>query len=69
RLGLANGKTPEEVETKLLTIVPKKFANKAGSLLLLHGRYICLAQKPKCSICPLNKICTYKFKTTCIANL
>ncbi|MBU0744188.1 MAG: endonuclease III, partial [Gammaproteobacteria bacterium] len=40
RLGLANGKTPEEVENKLLEIVPKKFANKAGSLLLLHGRYI-----------------------------
>ncbi len=62
RLGLVKSKTPEETELKLLKIVPKKFAKTAGNLLLLHGRYTCLAQKPKCKICPLSKLCAYKFK-------
>lgn len=64
RIGLANGKTPEEIENKLLKIVPKQFARIAGNLLLLHGRYTCQAQKPKCPTCAINKLCNYKFKTT-----
>lgn len=62
RTGIAKGKTPEAVEKKLLKIVPKKFGKTAGSLLLLHGRYTCTSQKPKCKICPILKLCTYKNK-------
>lgn len=64
RTGIAKGKTPEKIEEKLTKIVPKKFAKIAGSLLLLHGRYTCSSQKPKCAFCPINEICTYKFKST-----
>jgi len=63
RIGLCKSKTPEETEIKLLKIVPQKFAKLAGNLLLLHGRYICVVQKPKCKICSINKLCAYKFKT------
>lgn len=63
RIGIARGKTPEEVEAKLLKIISKKFANQAGNLLLLHGRYTCIAQKPKCVVCTINKLCAYKYKT------
>lgn len=62
RLGIAKGKTPEEVEKKLLKIVPKKYGALAGILLLLHGRYTCTSQKPKCEICPLLELCKYKNK-------
>ena len=63
RIGIAKGKTPEEIEKQLLKIVPKKFAKTSGSLLLLHGRYVCIARKPKCPTCCINKLCAYKFKT------
>jgi len=63
RIGFTNGKTPEEVENDLLKIIPKKFAVTAGNLLLLHGRYTCVAQKPKCITCVINKFCHYKNKT------
>lgn len=59
RLNLAEGKIPEEIERQLLKIVPKKFATTAGNLLLLHGRYTCLARNPQCKICPINNICYY----------
>lgn len=62
RLGLVECNTPEETEMKLLKIVPQKYTKTAGNLLLLHGRYTCIAQRPKCEICVLNKLCTYKFK-------
>jgi endonuclease III len=64
RLGLVKSKTPEETEYKLLKIIPKKFAKTAGNLLLLHGRYTCIARKPKCKLCTINKFCHYKFKTS-----
>jgi endonuclease III len=63
RIGLVRGKTPEEVEEQLLKIIPKEFAKTAGSLLLLHGRYTCIAKNPKCQICVINKLCQYKNKT------
>ena len=63
RTGLAKGKTPEEIEEKLLKIIPKQFAKTAASLLLLHGRYVCTAKNPKCQICSINKLCVYQFKT------
>jgi endonuclease III len=59
RVGLAPSKTPEETEEKLLKIVPTKFGKIAGNLLLLHGRYTCTSQKPKCTICVINKWCDY----------
>lgn len=63
RIGLVNSKTPEETEIKLLKIIPRRFAKTAGNLLLLHGRYTCTSQKPKCENCAINKFCNYKFKT------
>ncbi len=59
RLGLVNSKTPAETEEKLLKIIPKKFAKIAGNLLLLHGRYTCPSQKPKCESCVINRYCHY----------
>lgn len=63
RIGLAKGKTPEEIEKQLLKVVPKEFAKTSGNLLLLHGRYVCIAKKPKCTTCCINKWCSYRLKT------
>ena len=57
RLGLSDHKTPIEVEEDLLNIVPKKFHKHASDWLVLHGRYICTAKKPKCEECFLYDIC------------
>ncbi|MCR4964641.1 MAG: endonuclease III [Bacteroidales bacterium] len=58
RLGLVkNAPTPEAVEKQLVAHFPKEFISKAHHWLLLHGRYICVARKPKCSECPLTQIC------------
>jgi endonuclease-3 len=62
RTGMAKGKTPGEIEATLYKIVPPEFAKTAGNLLLLHGRYICRAQRPKCVSCTISKLCAYKFK-------
>ncbi len=62
RIGLAQGKTPKEIEEQLLKIIPKEFAKTAGNLLILHGRYVCTARNPKCRICCINKLCAYQFK-------
>ncbi len=64
RTGLAPGKTPLEVERKLLKVVPKEFARHAHHWLILHGRYICKARKPDCPHCIVNDLCAYKAKTT-----
>jgi len=63
RTGLAKGDSPKEIEEQLQKIIPHKFAQTAGNLLLLHGRYTCAARKPKCSACPIRKLCEYRFKT------
>ncbi|MEG1451738.1 endonuclease III [Brevundimonas sp.] len=57
RLGLANGSTPDKVEDQLHQVVPKKWLAKAHHWLILHGRYTCLAQRPKCGGCVLADIC------------
>ena len=57
RLGLSNGKTVEAVETDLLKQLPEKYLMYANHWLVLHGRYICKAQKPKCAECPLSQLC------------
>jgi endonuclease-3 len=58
RLGLAPGKTPLEVELRLLDVVPKEFLLHAHHWLILHGRYICKAQKPRCGDCLIADLCT-----------
>ena len=62
RTGLTNGKSPEQVENQLLTILPKKNIKKAHHLILLHGRYTCKSRNPLCNKCVINKICLYKGK-------
>ena len=63
RTGLATGKSVLEVEKKLLKNIPAEFLLDAHHWLILHGRYVCQARKPKCSECLINDICDYKAKT------
>jgi len=63
RTGLAHGKTPAAVEKKLLEVIPKEFLKDAHHWLVLHGRYICIARKPRCAICPIYQWCEYPDKT------
>ena len=63
RTGLARGKTPLDVEKKLLKVVPKGFKHDAHHWLILHGRYTCTARKPKCPSCLIRNVCEYKEKT------
>ncbi|MCK5716968.1 MAG: endonuclease III, partial [Thiomargarita sp.] len=60
RTGLAPGKTVLEVEKKLLKNIPKKFHQNAHHWLILQGRYICLARKPKCDHCIIVDLCEYE---------
>lgn len=62
RVGLTHGKTPRAVEDQLTKIIPRKFLRDAHHWLVLHGRYICIARKPKCSKCPIEKWCEYPNK-------
>jgi len=64
RIGLAPGKTPLEVEKKLLKVVADEFKQDAHHWLILLGRYICIARKPKCAECPIADLCEYRAKTT-----
>jgi endonuclease-3 len=57
RLGLASGKTPEQVEAQLLAIVPQPYLTRAHHWLILHGRYVCVARRPKCEDCPVSDLC------------
>jgi endonuclease III len=63
RLGLAPGKTPLEVEQKLLKAVPAEFMRHAHHWLILHGRYICKARKPECWRCPVADLCPFTPKS------
>ena len=62
RVGLAPGKTPLHVELKLMKVVPKEFMQDAHHLLILHGRYTCIARQPKCGECVIRDLCEYKAK-------
>ena len=62
RLGLAKGKTPEQVEAGLMKVVPKSEWSKAHHQLIYHGRQICHSQKPRCEVCPLSELCDYAKK-------
>jgi endonuclease-3 len=63
RTGLAVGKTPIDVEMKLMTITPKQHLKDAHHLLILHGRYVCTARNPKCHACAAHNSCNWKEKT------
>lgn len=63
RTGMAPGKTPEQVEAKLLKVIPDKYMNHAHHWLILHGRYVCKARKPDCAQCDVYDICGFKDKT------
>jgi endonuclease-3 len=62
RIGIAPGKTVLEVENKLLKVVPDEFKHDAHHWLILHGRYVCQARKPKCGTCIIHDLCEYKYK-------
>lgn len=62
RTGIAPGKNVLEVELKLLKAVPKEFRLDAHHWLILHGRYVCKARKPECTVCTINHLCEFKDK-------
>lgn len=59
KIGLAEGKTPEQVEKSLCERIPEKYMQHAHHWLILHGRYVCTARNPKCSECIINDICKH----------
>ncbi|RBO83939.1 endonuclease III [Marinomonas aquiplantarum] len=64
RTKVAPGKNVLEVEMKLLKFVPKEFLLDAHHWMILHGRYICVARKPKCGACIIEDLCEFKEKTS-----
>lgn len=63
RMGLAPAKTPDDVEAILMKIIPEEFLYHAHHWLILHGRYMCVARKPKCEACIVADLCKSKEKT------
>jgi endonuclease-3 len=63
RTHIAPGKDPLEVEMRLLKFVPEEFRLHAHHWLILHGRYVCVARKPKCPACIIRDLCEYRAKT------
>jgi len=57
RLKLAFGKTPDQVEAELMGVIPEPYLVRAHHWLILHGRYVCTARKPKCDECPVADLC------------
>jgi endonuclease-3 len=66
RLGLAPGKTPEEVEAGLVKIIPDEYMRHAHHWLILHGRYVCKARKPDCEVCVIADLCKALEKTNSV---
>lgn len=62
RTKLAPGKNVLDVEKKFLSTIPKQFLKDAHHLLILHGRYVCTARKPKCATCCIEDLCEYDAK-------
>jgi endonuclease III len=67
RTGLAPGKTPLEVEMRLLEVVPDEYRRHVHHWLILHGRYVCTARKPRCPECRIADLCEYDHKTRAAA--
>ena len=63
RTGLASGKTPLDVEKKLLKVTPAQYAKDAHHWLILHGRYVCKARKPECPRCVVADLCRFTGKS------
>jgi endonuclease-3 len=63
RTGLAPGKDPVQVEQKLLKFTPAEFRLHAHHWLILHGRYVCVARRPRCPSCPIRDLCEFRPKT------
>lgn len=63
RTGIAPGKDPLQVEEKLVKFTPEEFKQLAHHWLILHGRYVCLARKPRCGECIIRDLCEFKGKT------
>jgi endonuclease-3 len=63
RTGLAPGKTPLEVEERMLKFTPPEYLKNAHHWLILHGRYVCLARKPGCPQCLIRELCEFRAKT------
>jgi endonuclease-3 len=57
RIGLSDGKTPVEVERDLIRVIPDEFMLNAHHWLILHGRYVCAARKPRCADCLIRDVC------------
>ncbi len=64
RTGLAPGKNVVDVEKALLKFVPREYLLDAHHWLILHGRYVCQARKPRCGSCRVEDLCDYRFKTS-----
>jgi endonuclease-3 len=62
RTGLAPGKDPLEVETRLMKVTPRAYLRNAHHYLILHGRYTCVARKPFCGKCPIYEQCEFPEK-------
>jgi endonuclease-3 len=58
-IGLADGEDPEKIEAQLMEIVPKELWTKFSHWLILHGRSICIARRPKCAECVIRQYCDY----------
>ena len=64
RTRIAQGKTPLAVEQRLLRHTPKEFLKDAHHWLILHGRYVCIARRPRCTHCPIADLCEYPEKSS-----
>ena len=64
RTGIAPGKNVVEVEKRLMRLVPDEFKQDAHHWLILHGRYTCIARKPRCGSCIIEDLCEYRHKTS-----
>jgi endonuclease III len=66
RIGLAPGKTPDQVEAVLMKVIPEEFLHHAHHWLILHGRYVCKARKPDCRACVIADLCKWPEKTSSV---
>jgi endonuclease-3 len=57
RLKIADGATPDKVEAQLMAVVPPPYLTRAHHWLILHGRYTCIARRPKCALCVVADLC------------